>query len=50
MSPTQSFSALVPTRRQIQDLLGHKHLGSIWHCTRVTAHELRGAVAESVFH
>jgi hypothetical protein len=30
--------------RQIQELLGHKHLDSTQHYTRVTAHELRGAV------
>jgi integrase/recombinase XerC len=30
--------------RQIQDLLGHKHLDSTQRYTRVTAHELRGAV------
>ena len=30
--------------RQIQELLGHKHLHSTQRYTRVTAHELRGAV------
>jgi site-specific recombinase XerD len=30
--------------RQIQELLGHKHLDSTLRYTRVTAHELRGAV------
>src|SRR5437764_10243293 len=30
--------------RQIQELLGHKHLDSTQLYTRVTAHELRGAV------
>jgi site-specific recombinase XerD len=30
--------------RQIQELLGHKHLDSTQRYTRVTAHELRGAV------
>jgi site-specific recombinase XerD len=30
--------------RQIQELLEHKHLGSTQRYTRVTAHELRGAV------
>lgn len=30
--------------RQIQDLLGHKHLDSTQRYTHVTAHELRGAV------
>lgn len=30
--------------RQIQELLGHKHLDSTQRHTRVTAHELRGAV------
>lgn len=30
--------------RQIQDLLGHKHLDSTQRYTRVTAHELRGVV------
>jgi integrase/recombinase XerC len=30
--------------RQIQELLGHKHLDSTQRCTRVTAHELRGAI------
>lgn len=30
--------------RQIQDLLGHKHLDSTQRYTRVTAHELRGAI------
>jgi site-specific recombinase XerD len=29
---------------QIQELLGHKHLDSTQRYTRVTAHELRGAV------
>jgi integrase/recombinase XerC len=29
--------------RQIQELLGHKHLDSTQRYTRVTAHELRGA-------
>jgi site-specific recombinase XerD len=28
--------------RQIQELLGHKHLDSTQRYTRVTAHELRG--------
>jgi site-specific recombinase XerC len=30
--------------RQIQELLGHKHLDSTQRYTRVTAHELRSAV------
>ena len=30
--------------RQIQELLGHKHLDSTQRYTRVTAHDLRGAV------
>jgi hypothetical protein len=30
--------------RQIQELLGHKHLDSIQRYTRVNAHELRGAI------
>jgi site-specific recombinase XerD len=30
--------------RQIQELLGHKHLDSTQRYTRVTPHELRGAV------
>ncbi len=30
--------------RQIQELLGHKHLHSTQRYTRITAHELRGAV------
>jgi site-specific recombinase XerD len=30
--------------RQIQELLGHNHLDSTQRYTRVTAHELRGAV------
>ena len=30
--------------RQIQELLGHKHLDSTQRYTRVTAHELRNAV------
>ena len=30
--------------RQIQELLGHKHLDSTQRYTRVTAHQLRGAV------
>ena len=30
--------------RQIQELLGHKHLDSTQRYTRVTAHELRGAI------
>jgi dihydrofolate reductase len=30
--------------RQIQELLGHKHLDSTWRYTRVNAHELRGAI------
>ncbi len=30
--------------RQTQELLGHKHLDSTQRYTRVTAHELRGAV------
>ncbi len=30
--------------RQIQELLGHKHLDSTQRYTRVNAHELRGAV------
>ncbi len=33
-----------PNIRQIQELLGHKHLDSTQRYTRVTAHELRGAV------
>jgi integrase/recombinase XerC len=35
--------------RQIQDLLGHKHLDSTQRYTRVTAHELRGAVKRLQF-
>jgi integrase/recombinase XerC len=30
--------------RQIQELLGHKHLDSTQRFTRVNAHELRGAI------
>ena len=30
--------------RQIQELLGHKHLDSTQRYTRVNAHELRGAI------
>jgi len=30
--------------RQIQELLGHKHLDSTQRATRVNAHELRGAI------
>jgi integrase/recombinase XerC len=30
--------------RQIQKLLGHKHLDSTQRYTRVNAHELRGAI------
>jgi site-specific recombinase XerD len=30
--------------RQIQELFGHKHLDSTQRYTRITAHELRGAV------
>jgi integrase/recombinase XerC len=30
--------------RQIQELLGHKHLNSTQRYTRVTAHQLRGAI------
>jgi integrase/recombinase XerC len=30
--------------RQIQELLGHKHLDSAQRYTRVTGHELRGAI------
>jgi site-specific recombinase XerD len=30
--------------RQIQDLLGHKHLDSTQRYTRVNAHELRSAI------
>ena len=30
--------------RQIQELLGHKHLDSTQRDTRVNAHELRGAI------
>jgi site-specific recombinase XerD len=30
--------------RQIQELLGHKHLDSTQRYTRITAHERRGAV------
>ena len=30
--------------RQIQELLGHKHLDSTQRYTHITAHELRGAV------
>ena len=36
--------------RQIQELLGHKHLDSTQRYTRVTAHELRGAVKPLSFH
>jgi site-specific recombinase XerD len=35
--------------RQIQELLGHKHLDSTERYTRVTAHELRGAVKRLPF-
>ena len=35
--------------RQIQELLGHKHLDSTQRYTRVTAHELRGAVKRLPF-
>ncbi len=35
--------------RQIQELLGHKHLDSTQRYTRVTAHELRGAVKRLQF-
>jgi site-specific recombinase XerD len=35
--------------RQIQELLGHKHLDSTQRYTRVTAHELRGAVKRLSF-
>jgi len=35
--------------RQIQELLGHKHLDSTQRYTRVTAHELRGAVKRLKF-
>lgn len=30
--------------RQIQELLGHRHLDSTQRYTRVTAHQLRGAI------
>ncbi len=33
--------------RQIQELLGHKHLDSTQRYTRVNAHELRGAISGS---
>ena len=36
--------------RQIQELLGHKHLDSTQRYTRVTAHDLRGAVKRLRFH
>ena len=36
--------------RQIQELLGHKHLDSTQRYTRVNAHELRGAVKRLRFH
>jgi hypothetical protein len=35
--------------RQIQELLGHKHLDATQRDTRVTAHELRGAVKRLQF-
>jgi site-specific recombinase XerD len=35
--------------RQVQELLGHKHLDSTQRYTRVTAHELRGAVKRLEF-
>jgi len=35
--------------RQIQELLGHKHLDSTQRHTRVNAHELRGAVKRLQF-
>jgi integrase/recombinase XerC len=35
--------------RQIQELLGHKHLDSTQRYTRVNAHELRGAVKRLQF-
>ncbi len=35
--------------RQIQELLGHKHLDSTQRYTHITAHELRGAVKRPRF-
>ena len=35
--------------RQVQELLGHKHLDSTQRYTRVTAHELRGAIKRLEF-
>jgi len=35
--------------RQIQELLGHKHLDSTQRYTRVTAHQLHGAVRRLYF-
>jgi integrase/recombinase XerC len=35
--------------RQIQELLGHKHLDSTQRYTRVNAHELRGAIKRLCF-
>ena len=36
--------ALAPPLRQVQELLGHKHLDSTQRYTRVKGHQLRGAV------
>lgn len=38
------FTLRSPNLRQIQELLGHKHLDSTQRYTRVNAHELRGAI------